>query len=99
SPTDEGCLSCHAKAEVMEASFHLGKTLPVAAYDYRPEQGRVLFKTPRPERGYTRIIHSFALDHPEFQALSAKLKDPDRLKFNHQSHLSNVLSARGQKLV
>jgi len=82
----------------MEASIAIGKLQPPAAFDYRPERGRVLFKTPRPERGYTKIIHSFATDHPEFQVLAEKLKDSDTLKFNHQLHLTSVALRNGKKL-
>ena len=44
----------------------------------------MVFKAPRPPGGYTQIIHAFATDHPEFQVLAEKLRDPDTLKFNHQ---------------
>ena len=99
-PTDANCLSCHANAQVMQASVELGKKLSPAAFDYRPTQGRVLFKAPRPEAGYTELIHSFATDHPEFQVLAAKLKDPDKLKFNHALHLTsgNIPQLNGHKL-
>lgn len=99
-PTDANCLSCHANAQVMQASLELGKKLPAAAFDFRPAQGRVLFKAPRPEQGYTELIHSFATDHPEFQVLAQKLKDPDTLKFNHELHLTspNIPQINGHKL-
>jgi hypothetical protein len=100
-PEDANCLKCHANADEMEASYQKGRALPPEAFDYRPEQGRVLFKTPRPEHGHTQVIHSFAADHPQFQLLAASLKDPDTLKFNHQLHLtsSTVALPGGQKLV
>lgn len=99
-PTTANCTSCHANAQVMQASFELGKKLPPQDFDYRPPQGRVLFKAPRPERGYTELIHSFAADHPEFQVLAEKLKDPDTLKFNHKLHLTspNIPLLNGHKL-
>lgn len=99
-PTDANCLSCHADAQVMQASVELGKKLPAADFDFRPTQGRVLFKAPRPENGYTELIHSFAADHPEFQVLREKLKDPDKLKFNHKLHLTspNIPQINGHKL-
>jgi hypothetical protein len=89
-PTDANCLSCHANDGVMQASTELAKKLSPADFDFRPAQGRVLFKAPRPERGYTKLIHSFATDHPEFQVLAEKLKDPDKLKFNHALHLTSA---------
>src|SRR5437667_5138220 len=100
APTDANCLSCHADTAVLQASYEKGKTLPPEAFDYRPEQGRVLFKGPRPQHGYTKVIRSFAADHPEFQVLADKLKDPDTLKFNHALHLtsSNIQPLRGGKL-
>ncbi len=99
-PTDANCRSCHSDEEAMQASLQLGRKLPAAAFDFRPEQGRVLFKAPRPERGYTKIIHRFATDHPEFQVLAQKLKDPDTLHFNHALHLTspNIAPLKGRKL-
>jgi hypothetical protein len=99
-PTAANCTSCHANAQVMRASFELGRKLPPDAFDFRPAQGRVVFKAPRPGLGYTRLIHGFAADHPEFQVLAEKLKDPDTLKFNHQLHLTspNIPPLNGHKL-
>jgi hypothetical protein len=99
-PTDANCLSCHANGQVMQASLEIGKKLSPAAFDFRPAQGRAIFKTPRPERGYTKLIHSFASDHPEFQVIAEKLKDPNTLKFNHALHLSspNIPQLNGHKL-
>jgi hypothetical protein len=99
-PTDANCLSCHVNAQVMQASIEAGKKLSPAAFDFRPAQGRTIFKAPRPELGYTKLIHNFATDHPEFQIIAEKLKDPDPLKFNHQLHLSspNIPKLNGHKL-
>jgi hypothetical protein len=99
-PTDDNCRSCHANAEVMQASLDLGSKLPAGAFDFRPDQGRVLFKAPRPARGYTGLIHAFASDHPEFQVLAEKLRDPDTLRFNHALHLTspNVGPLHGGRL-
>ena len=99
-PTDANCLSCHANEQVMRASLAMGKKLSPAVFDFRPAQGRVIFQAPRPEAGYTELIHSFATDHPEFQVLAAKLKDPDKLKFNHALHLTspNIPPLNGHKL-
>jgi len=89
-PADANCLTCHADAHIMEASFEKGSYLEAAAFDFRPDNGRNIFRAPRPERGYTKVIHSFATDHPEFQLLDEKLKDPDTLRFNHQLHLTST---------
>jgi len=90
APSDATCLSCHADAAVMQASLAKASSLPAAAFDYRPAQGRVIYQTPRPPRGYTRIIHSFSTDHPEFEIVLNHLKDPDTLRFNHQLHLGST---------
>ncbi len=99
-PNDANCLSCHASAAEMQASADAGRKLSADAFDFRPAQGRVLFKPPRPEAGYTKLIHSFARDHPEFQILVEKLKDTNTLKFNHALHLSspNIQPLLGRKL-
>lgn len=88
-PDEANCASCHANAAVMETSFEKGQRMPAAAFDFRPHNGRQVFNAPRPARGYTEVIHSFDMDHPEFQIISEKLKDPDTLKFNHQLHLTS----------
>ena len=88
-PTDENCAVCHANERIMAESAEKGAKLSPAVFDFRPDNGRKLFHAPRPEKGYTKIIHSFATDHPEFQVLADGLKDPDTLKFNHQLHLTS----------
>ena len=99
-PADANCLSCHGDPAAMWASVQAGKKLPAAAFDFRPPLGRVLFHAPRPEGGYTRVFHSFAVDHPEFQVIAQKLKDPDTLRFNHELHLTspNVAALKQRKL-
>ncbi|MDB6122382.1 MAG: hypothetical protein JWQ71_1375 [Pedosphaera sp.] len=99
-PDDANCATCHADAQIMQASLKKGRQLSLATFDYRPDNGRQMFKAPRPERGYTQVIHSFATDHSEFQVVAEKLKDPDTLKFNHQLHLTSptIPSVDGRKL-
>jgi hypothetical protein len=101
APADATCLSCHADADVMQAAITRAASLPAAAFDYRPAQGRAVFHVPRPPGGYTRVFHSFASDHPEFQIIAEKLKDPDTLRFNHELHLgsANVSAIKGRPLV
>jgi hypothetical protein len=101
APSDASCLSCHANAAALQASLTKAASLPAAAFDYRPAQGRVIFQTPRPPRGYTRIIHTFSTDHPEFEIIINRLQDPDTLRFNHELHLNspNISSLlHGRKL-
>lgn len=98
-PPDAQCLSCHGNAAVMQASSALGEKMLASAFDFHPELGRVLFHLPRPERGYTQVIHSFAADHPEFEVMRSHLKDPDTLKFNHELHLTPAKAKwQGRKL-
>ena len=99
-PTDANCQSCHADRAVMTAALEKIKTLPADAFDFRPEQGRVIFQTPRVAKARPQLITSFAADHPEFQVLEAKLKDPNPLRFNHQLHLTspNIKPLKGRAL-
>ncbi|MGZ5567252.1 MAG: hypothetical protein ACXWKG_09585 [Limisphaerales bacterium] len=96
-PDDANCMTCHGDASVMQASIEKGKTLAASAFDYRAELGRVLFKEPRPERGYTQVFHSFA-DHPDFEIHEQKLKESDTLRFNHQRHFQNDIRLHGKQL-
>jgi len=100
SPDKANCLACHGDASVMEASFQKGKNLPPAAFDFRANHGLALFATPRPPRGHTQVLHSFATDHPEFQVVAEKLRETNTLKFNHQLHLNspNIPAVNGKKL-
>lgn len=99
-PEDSNCQTCHANRSIMSASLEKGRQLPAASFDYRPDQGRVLFKAPRPDQGYTQVITAFSKDHPEFQVLREKLKDPNTLRFNHELHLAsaNVHDEQGLRL-
>jgi hypothetical protein len=100
APRDANCLSCHANNQIIEASALLGQTLPAAAFDYQFGPGANLFKIPHPKSGYTKPIHSFSTDHPEFQLVREKLADPNTLKFSHKTHLdpATVLARNGVKL-
>ncbi len=99
-PANQNCLTCHGDAKVMQASFERGKLLPSEAFDYRHAFGIDAFKAPRPERGHTQVISGFDTDHPEFQLVAEKLRDPDTLKFNHQLHMTspNIPEVDGMKL-
>jgi len=97
---DLQCASCHNNAAVMEASAKKGAALPPAVFHLRPHPPQqVVFEMPRPPRGYTKLISSFASDsHPEFQLVREKAVDPDAtiagntrsdiLSFNHQRHFA-----------
>ena len=101
--TNRDCLSCHNSASIMDASAKKGMQLPVDAFHVRrpprPAE-QVVFEMPRPSRGYTQVLKSFAGDHPEFQLIREKARDPDVLRFNHQRHFANDIPtvAKDRKL-
>ncbi len=94
-PESANCNACHADQKVMEASFKKGRELSPEAFDFRTAKGRTIFNAPRPERGYTKVFRSFAVDHPEFQIHADNLKDPNTLKFNHRLHLGDTVHTKG----
>ena len=102
--TNKDCAACHNNAAVMEASAKKGAQLsPVLFQLFRkrsPLSQQVVFETPRPTRGYTQVISSFAQDHPEFQLIREKAHDPDVLRFNHQRHFASDIPpvSKGHKL-
>ena len=59
----------------MSASARKGKLGPAEAFNFRPEHGQILFNASRPENGFTKVFHSFANDHPEFQRAFVELVD------------------------
>lgn len=95
APDSANCNACHADEGAMEAAFQKGKIIPEEAFDYRASHGQIVFKAPRPERGYTKVFHSFADDHPEFQVIRENLKDSNTLKFNHRMHLGDSVRTKG----
>jgi predicted CXXCH cytochrome family protein len=97
---DLHCASCHGSSAIMEASAQKGAQLPPAAFHLRPNSvQQVVFEMPRPGRGYTQVFSSFAGDHPEFQLVREKARDPDVIRFNHQRHFAaDIPPVKGQKL-
>jgi predicted CXXCH cytochrome family protein len=101
APADAQCLRCHGDRREMAASAEKGKSLPAAAFDYRPELGWKIFKGPRPANGFTAVLTSFAGDHPEFRIVADKLRETNTLKFNHRRHLvetNDIPLIKGQRL-
>jgi len=97
---DVQCASCHGNAEIMEASAKKGTQLPPEAFHLRSRPAQqVVFEVPRPNRGYTQVFSSFAGEHPEFQLVREKARDPDVIRFNHQRHFAHdIPPVKGQKL-
>ena len=90
APGDVQCLKCHGDAHEMTAAAEKGKSVTAAAFDFRPDAGWSIFKTPRPTDGFTAVFNSFATDHPEFRVIADKLRDTNTLKFNHRRHLAET---------
>jgi hypothetical protein len=97
---DLQCASCHNSTTIMEASAQKGAKLPPAVFHLRPNPvQQIVFETPRPSRGYTQVFSSFAGDHPEFQLVREKARDPNVIRFNHQRHFAaDIPPVKGQKL-
>lgn len=101
APGDAQCARCHGDAHEMAASTAKGKSLAAAVFDFRPETGLKVFKTPRPENGFTALITSFAGDHPEFRVVADHARETNTLKFNHRTHLTrtnDIPLVNGQRL-
>ena len=101
APSDANCRSCHNTPHEMAAAIDRAKTIPAAAFNFRPDRGLVVYHAPRPPAGYAKIFAGFADGHPDFQVHTAKLRDPDTLKFNHQKHLTdtnNIPLLNGRRL-
>jgi len=85
----------------MEASAQKGAQLPPAAFHLRPHPvQQVVFEMPRPPKGYTQVLSSFAGDHPEFQLVREKGRDPDVVRLNDHRHYAADIPpvAKGRKL-
>jgi hypothetical protein len=96
---DVNCRVCHSSAAIMAASAKKGSGLPPEAFAVLPLANLAYFQPPRPAGGYTKVIHSFDGDHPDFQIQRDHLVDPDTLKFDHKIHLTgNIPLVNGKKL-
>jgi hypothetical protein len=80
------CTDCHGDAKQMMASRELSRPLPAILFERRGLPGLVQ-AAPRPPEGYTEVITSFAVDHPEFRVILEKSRDQNTLRFNHRLHL------------
>jgi hypothetical protein len=102
APTDAHCAFCHGDAATMAAATAKAASLPPDAFRVRNARTRIpalagVSEPPRdarfadsyrPSDGFTRVIHRFAEDHPEFRVHTDKLRDPNVLKFGHALHLA-----------
>ena len=88
-PDVQNCVRCHGDAAVMTAASKKGATMEASSFDFQFDRSRLTFKTQRPSRGYTQVIHEFSKDHPEFQVHAEQQKDPNALRFSHETHIGN----------
>jgi hypothetical protein len=82
------CTKCHADQPEMRTAALKSRLMPAALFARKTVPGLVVHPVTRPTDGYTRVIHGFDLDHPEFQALRPPATDSNPLKFNHRIHLT-----------
>ena len=94
------CAACHGDAGQMLASSRKSCALSAALFERKTVPGLVVHPSARPPEGYTRVIHSFSIDHPEFQVLREKHTDTNTLKFSHRTHLTgDIPRLNGKALV
>ena len=98
--SSSNCTSCHNNPELMQAAAQKSEHFDWANYHRHPQPAqRVVLDLPRPARGFTQTFPAFWDGHPEFQLNTAKPRDPDVLRFNHQRHFaSDIPPVNGQKL-
>jgi hypothetical protein len=97
---EENCVDCHGDARQMLAAREKSRRLPAAAFSRRISPGAAVHAVLRPVDGFTEVITSFAVDHPEFRVLREKSTDANTLKFNHRLHLtgSDIPPVNGRQL-
>ena len=87
---DAGCVFCHGNPQTMAAAAKAGATLPPAAFQLGVVRHGLDYPAPHPAGGFTKVIHGFADDHPQFRFITDQWHDPDPLKFNHSLHLTGT---------
>jgi hypothetical protein len=91
---DRHCALCHGDAAFMADAAAARAALPEmerrSPTRHEPatvgQTGRVGDR--QSETVFTRAIHGFAEDHPEFRVHIEEFRDPNTLKFNHALHLA-----------
>ena len=88
------CASCHNNSATMTAAAGKGMQIAPVAFQRHPHPPQqVVFELARPPKGFTQTFSSFWDGHPEFQLITAKTRDPDVLRFNHQRHFASDIPA------
>jgi hypothetical protein len=84
----QNCVACHGDPRQMDAARSRSEPLPATLFERSIPPGVIVHGGQRPAGGYTEVITSFAVDHPEFRVLREKSPDTNTLKFNHRLHLT-----------
>lgn len=94
------CVDCHGDASQMAEAERKSRDMPQSFFTKAEMPGVVSFARERPSVGFTKVIHSFEKDHPEFRILRLGLRDDNTLAFNHAKHLTgdNIPLLRGKPL-
>jgi len=82
------CTGCHGSEEQMLAARQRSRAMPAVLFVRDMPPGLIVHEVGRPADGYTEVITSFPVDHPEFRVLREKSPDLNTLKFNHRLHLT-----------
>jgi hypothetical protein len=88
--TAQGCVDCHGSATDMRMAAERSRVMPAMLFMRKAATDLVIHTVPRPADGYTGVITSFAVDHPEFRVLRVKSPDLNTLRFNHRLHLTGA---------
>jgi hypothetical protein len=84
------CVDCHGDAHQMLESRQISARMPTELFFTSVQPGLIVHVTPRPPEGFTEVITSFAVDHPEFRVLRDRSPDLNTLRFNHRLHLTGA---------
>jgi hypothetical protein len=82
------CTACHGDERQMGASRQMSRPMPEMLFARKVQPGLVVHAVRRPAEGYTDVITSFSVDHPEFRVLRERSPDTNTLRFNHRLHLT-----------
>jgi hypothetical protein len=96
----QNCVACHGNARQMQAAAVLSATLSPVLFMRGVPAGQVVHAVQRPPEGFTEVITSFSVDHPEFRVLRDHSADRNTLRFNHRLHLGggNIPLVNGRSL-
>ncbi len=94
------CTFCHDNPLTMAAAARKGRELDWKNFERHPHPPQqVVLELSRPPNGFTATFSSFWKGHPEFQFKREAVRDPDRLKFNHERHFAaDIPLIAGKKL-